>query len=452
MSDIFALDTDGQRHVAAEAALAPLPLNEATPTFFEGLASGTGAGVMRGGARVGQFIGMSLAAPLSLYERAAGQEGRFTDPYFKAIDQYANNAVDHWTPDPASVGTAGRVLGGLGEIALPLAAGGGNPALMLGSQEMGVATDLARSGVSAGAAVGAGVTQGVATAVGFKLPFLGKTLLSRAGTGAAGNLATNTVATAVQREILQRSGNDQAAAQFDPWDIEARTVDVLTGLAFGGLAHLELRASDRRAILVANNAKHFQHDTTPGVPLDDASALAHQKAMEQATDQILRGEPVTTPHELEQAQFVPRPGAIDADLDGAIAKELGVKSAAPPEPRQFLPKQEALDAEPTTAAAKPAAEGGEPAVTLPKAPEPEKPAAPIDAAADTAVPDVDAARAVLENYDVQVPTGDFDAEGLPKQASARKLMEQLDEDVAQAKTDAKGFGAAVLCFLQGGGA
>lgn len=307
MSDVFELDTDGRTSMDQFARANPIRPEEVNAGAFQGMIQGTGEGLMRGGARTAQFVGLAAAAPLVLYEDATDQEGRFTDPYFHALDEYTTSAVDYWTPGPAEVGKVGQILGGLAEIALPLMAGGGNPALLIGAQTTGPAIDLVREGVDADTAASVGLIQGAATAAGFRIPMLGRTLTQRLAAGVAGNLAVNVPAAAAQRAVLEATGEPEAAQRFNPLDLEARALDVLTGLAFGGIAHGQLRTADREAIAAANNAKHFQSDTAPGTPRDVASSVAHQLAMEQATEQLLNGEPVSVPPEIATAEFEPRP-------------------------------------------------------------------------------------------------------------------------------------------------
>jgi hypothetical protein len=317
---VFDLDTKGQEALAEESRLNPISIDDVHVGAFTGLGRGIGSGIMRGGARAAQFLGMTggallqMAGPPVEPVSEAGLDAygsdadlareRVSDAYFSKVDEYANNAVDHWTPAHAEVGKAGQVLGGFGEIVLPLMAGGGNPTLLIGGQEMGQATDLAREGVDAGTAVRSGVIQGAASAVGFKLPFLGSSVTSKMLTGAVGNTAVGAWTAATQRAWLESDGYKQLAEQYDPLDVEARAVDLLSGAAFGGLEHV--MPGDRDAIAVANNAKHFQHDTAPGMPADIAASVAHQDALETAIEQTLRGEPVSVPAAVTQAEFLPR--------------------------------------------------------------------------------------------------------------------------------------------------
>jgi hypothetical protein len=321
VSDIFALDLEGQNALKAEAAMNPVELSQADPSFWKGVTKGIGMGVMRGGAETAdamQSFGRLFDAP--------GTDQDATDELAADIH---HSSVDYWTPAPAEVGKAGQVLGGLGEITLPLMAGGGNPALLVGTETNKVGKQLVDQGVDASTATEVAVLQGAATAVGFRLPFLGKTLTSRVLSGAGGNLALNAGTTAAQQQLLKQAGEEKVAEQFDPLNLEARAIDVLTGVAFGSLAHLQLRPSDRAAVATANNAKHFQHDTAPGVPADVAASVAHQDAMELATDQLVRGETVNVGKSgVQDATYVPKPSA-SPDLPELQDIEQAVRPSTP---------------------------------------------------------------------------------------------------------------------------
>lgn len=409
---IFELDPEGQRSVAEEAQTNGFDANSIPPSFFEGTATGIGQGVMRGGARAGQFLGMAAAAPVALLDKVADTD--YADHVFRALDSTVNSAVDYWTPDANSVGTAGRVLGGLSEIALPLMAGAGNPALLIGSQEMGTATDLVRQGADPKAAIGAGIVQGASTAIGFKIPFVGKTFLGKVASGAAGNLVTNAGASAISQRLLKSTGDDALAEQFDPFNAEARLVDVLTGIAFGGLAHISA-LSLRDAAIATANAKHFQQDTAPGIPADAQSSVAHQNAMEAATRDLLEGKQVEVPHaDLAEAQFLRRPDEpLSAPVVDAIAEYGPAESSKSP-----------------------------PVEDITGVAEPRPPSEPIDD------PIVASAHEIAALTDHQIPIADEN--GNITTISSKQLLADSAAAMKQAETDSKGFLAAATCFLQGG--
>lgn len=304
---VFALDTEGQAALAEEARANPIDISEASPGFFRGLPKAIGLGTMRGGAKTGDFMQTA---------------GRFFDePGIDqdAVDAYADDirksSIDYWTPQANEVGTAGRVMGGFSEMVLPLMAGGGNPSIMLGTQAIHTGKELVDQGVDAATAAKVATLEAAGSGLGFKIPFLGKTLATRIGSGIAGNLAINTTTAATQQQILKRSGYEDQAKQFDPGNLEARALDVLTGIAFGGIAHVTAaKPSERAAAATLNNAKHFQEDTAPGVPADPISSMLHQDALETAIKQEVRGEPVSVPAKIAEAQFVPRPSDTGSEL------------------------------------------------------------------------------------------------------------------------------------------
>ncbi len=446
---VFDLDTRGQADLAETARLNPVLLGDSPAPAFTGMAKGIGMGIMRGGVRVAQLAAMAGGGILSMFERdpnlgprAVGMyaPGALTDPYFRAVDEYVNNAVDYWTPSPAEVGKAGQILGGLSEIVLPLAAGG--PALLVGSQEMGHATDLARQGVQAGTALKAGLIEGAASAVGFRLPFLGRTLASRVATGAVGNLALGAGGAAAQHGVLSADGYQELAAQYNPGDVEARAIDVLTGAAFGGLAHLHMRAADREALLTAANAKHFQNDTAPGHPVDIEASVAHQEALETAIEQTLRGEPVNVPVTATQADFIPRERNVSVEARAQGAQDAGIPLEPPADvPRGSIPEGAVLAEPDLPAALRERAAAGEAGQPAPEAvQQPEQARQPASAA-------VTAAEQAVIQRDFPVATGETDAAGRPVVRSARELLAEADAGIAKAQNDAKGFHAAVACFL-----
>lgn len=323
---VFDIDQNGQQALSEDARLNPISSNQVTPGAFTGTAKGIGMGVMKGGARVGQFIGLAGAVvPMAIDKITDGDNfsGKsLTERYFKGMDETVNRAADYWTPSHSEVGKVGQVLGGLSEVIPPLLASGGNPAvaatLVAGSQTAGTGIDLVKQGVDGKTAGTVAAIQGLSAYAGFKIPFLGNTLATRMGSGVAGNLVTNAGGAAAQSKLLKGSGYDEQAKQFDPLNGEARAIDVLTGMAFGGFAHLasgraQLKPTEVDAVLTANNAKHFQEDTAPGTPVDARSSSAHQTALESAVDQMVRGDRVNISDAITDAQFIRRPESAVGD-------------------------------------------------------------------------------------------------------------------------------------------
>jgi hypothetical protein len=438
---VFDIDEAGQERVD-EWASSNLLTDEVPgpPGILKGAISGAFEGVMRGGARAAQAIGI-LASPFiraDLEQRLGRSDPDLMDPYFEAVDATATNAVDYWTPNANEVGKVGQVLGGFGEIALPLMAGAGNPSLLIAAQTTGPAVDLVNQGVDAQTATLAGIAQGAGTAIGFKMPFLGKTLATKIASGALGNTAVNASMTAAQRELLLAGGYEDLAKNYDPLDVESRAIDLLTGVAFGGIDYLAtrpLKPSEVAAVATANNAKHYQFDTAPGRPVNVRDSVAHQEAMEASMEQVLAGEPVAVSPEVTQADFIPRPERAPVE----VLEELVALDAARAENvAEAVAESESVapDAEPE----------GKPAKAPPK-PAVEQAG---EGGAREAHPDVAAAHGHLEDADVQVPTGALNDDGSPVSRSARELMAEAEAEVTQAKSNAIGIQAAITCLLSRG--
>jgi len=271
------------------------PSTAPAPGIFDNFARGAGQYAMRSLAETGRAVDMAGAVFPIAYDKITGGTEQ-QDQYFREHDEVFNRAVDYWTPKPGEVGTAGQVAGQLAGGVMQAMI---SPALLVGTTQLSTAEDLARQGVGATTANTVGAVQGVGAAIGLKLPFLGTSLATRVLSGAGGNLMQGTAGALASSEVLKANGYEKEAERFNPWDIRARTLDVMLGAAFGGLAHLEakgapkLTPTDEAAILVANQARHLEDSTPQGRPATDADATMHADAMRQAIDQVLRGEPVT---------------------------------------------------------------------------------------------------------------------------------------------------------------
>lgn len=324
MSDaLFDLDPEGN---AAQAQRMQLNATDAAPApaVFQNFGGAVGNHAMRAAANVGRTVAILAAAPAVAIEKLTGTEGQTSDSIFKAVDDYFNPAVDYWTPNAAQTGKAGQIVGGLVEGIAPLALGPAGVPAMLGNAQVGTSTDLMREGVDADTALKVGLAASASNAVGFKIPFLGKTLASRVVSGAAGNLAVNSSAALVQNKTLEGSGYTEAAKQFDPTNTEARALDVLMGAAFGVVTHASSprpTVSQGDAVLATRNAKNFQQDSAPGVPKDVASSAAHQANMEQAMLQLMRGEKVDLASTIQDADFLKPPEAMRETHVAAAVRE-----------------------------------------------------------------------------------------------------------------------------------
>lgn len=338
MSNIFALDDAGNAEQAQRmrenGVLATDPV---TPGLFDNTFGSVGEGFMRGGIRTLQALDLTAAAPMVLYEKATGQEGKYTDSYFKNLDETIQPALDYWTPSAASTGTAAKVLGQLAETASPLMLAGFNPELMIANAGLDEPADLVKQGVDSGRAVAVGEVSALANAAGFKIPFLGKTLVSRLASGAVGNVAINTGARAAQQAVLTGT---PAAQDYAPLNPSALAVDALMGLAFGGLHHLgspkrEPLPSEKDAVATLNNAKHFQ-DSAPGAPADIGASIAHQDVLGRTITDLARGDEPSAGDELIGQEFHAEPAQVQQRVSTADAIRSAVDETKAESPDSFI--------------------------------------------------------------------------------------------------------------------
>lgn len=459
---VFDLD---ERESLSALSTQGVRLDQVEPVFGYRTAYGFGMGVMKGGARVAQAVGLAGAAIPIAFDKVAGGT-RAQDAYFGTYDDVMQNAADYWTPRAEEVGTAGKLLGGLAEMALPLMAGAGNPALLLAGQGLGMGVDLAREGVNPYSAAAVGTVQAAATAGGFAIPFLGRNLLQRVGMGAAGNLATNIPADFVSQEVLRAAGATEQAKRFDPFSLEARTLDIVAGGAFGAVGHLLARGSitedDARAAWAsARNAKNFQEDSAPRPLETPEQSIAHQTAMETALQQFARGEPIRVPPSvadgIDGVTQAPRPEMVAA-LREVMAEQgpplpdetpRAIDTAAQPDPVAAAVQDltgQSLDAvlqAPGVRALR-ALVGVDPDAPPMAARVADTPAPEASKGLAAQLPELDAARAVVTRLpDTAVKLEDG------TEVRASDLLARVEADVRQAEVEAKTFSAAVQCFLEG---
>lgn len=270
------------------------------PGFFTGFGKGIGMYAMKGFAETARAIDLLGAVPPVLMDKLSGGTTR-GDEYFKQHEDVFGNAVDYWTPKAGEVGAAGQIVGSLAG-ALPQIMI--NPVLGVGTAVLAPAEDLTKAGVGPGSAITVGMIHGAALAAGIRMPFLGSTLAMKMATGAGGNLAQGILAAAGSKGVLAAGGYDKAAEGFQPFDVTQRTVDVLMGLAFGGLAHLDAKAQAayraaftedvKNALLVKNQAMQLDAIANAYKAADDLPEHLNVKVnkIQEAVAQALRGEPV----------------------------------------------------------------------------------------------------------------------------------------------------------------
>jgi hypothetical protein len=332
---LWAANAEQIRTAADNAAYRPDVPRETG--VFDNFGSGSGRYFMRSMAEVGRAASMAFAAaPVALdklaeLQGAQYEGGRLQDRYFKFHDEVFGNAVDYWTPKPGEVGAAGQVVGSLAGGLVQFFA---SPAVMVGTNMLSTSEDLVRQGVDPGAALVAGDVAGLSTVAGIATPIFGKTLAQRMAAGAVGNFATNIPEAAIKREVVKAAGAPEVAAQFDPWDVRARLVDTLMGVAFGAKAHRDARLSATQvdALMTVNAARQLEESALPTRPSTEAELTAGVAKTRQALDQMLRGEPVHVEGETPIPKDIPPERAEIARLVDEEIKPLTGEPIAKPEP------------------------------------------------------------------------------------------------------------------------
>jgi hypothetical protein len=237
---------DRQRREVEQQSLLIEPSQEAfEPDWFEGVPAGIGTGVARAVGVANQLAGA-----------VEYQVGRaFTEPLDMVFDTKATEALRRitieepakftaaQTPDPLTVGAAGRVLYSVVGVGAPAIAAGivGGPAAAAaaagGFQMTGTMTDLMQQGVDERTAIGAATIDGALTTVGVAIPAAigGRVALNTLLYGPGVNVAQDIVASKGIGAYLKSQGYDELAERYSELQSEQLAADVILGAAFGYL-------------------------------------------------------------------------------------------------------------------------------------------------------------------------------------------------------------------------
>lgn len=302
--------------------------------FWEGLPRAAGLGVMHGGARVAQAVGLAGAVVPMAIDAIAGKDNfgdkSLTEQYFDAYTGTVAPALDYWNLPADGIGKAGEIVHGLAGIALPLAAAGGNPELLMLTQGMGTAADLAKKGVDGQTAASGAMISAFTTGIGMKLPMAGNTLAKSLALGVGGNVGVGVLDRAAMKAMLEHQDYDAVAAQYKPFDTTQMALDAFIGAAFGTLAHVtkapeaakgdtpprKLTPDEQAAVLAMNEVRTRDADTLTR-PGDIVAAGAAHDAQNLARMQMDAGQPVSVAHGLGD---VIDPPTIEAARQMAIER------------------------------------------------------------------------------------------------------------------------------------
>ncbi|MCV3976463.1 hypothetical protein [Pseudomonas aeruginosa] len=349
MSFIGDLAFEDQRALEDEALANPA-VNDTSPDFWDGSLDSIGTGFIRGAFEAASSVeagfnnlwisGLDAAASAFLPEPRGGGTPSVTDAETMLRDEQAKANAEYITslrPDPETTGMAAQVTGELAAV-IPrtiagFAAGGpvggaiaaGAPAGYAGAIEaeaQGIDPETARiKGAIDAATYGIGALMPAARFVGAAVPDFAVTVGANVGLGVASRGGT--------AALLEANGYTQQAQQYKALDATSMAVDAVLGAAFWGVGRIGARApqQDIDAALAANNSGHAQDGSAPGAPVDPASSVAHQSALDLAIRQLSRNEPVDlSPIAplVDRAEFLRgnRVGPDDAAIRSAAEQEV----------------------------------------------------------------------------------------------------------------------------------
>lgn len=315
----FELDTRGADEIDERALEGGVPFMSGGPSFFEGTPTAGAKGLARGTVAKGALLIGDAATPVlkPVAKTVDKLIGTGLDAWLDEQQRRSRQAMEDLRPDPHTTGFAAQVLGSFLDIGSSAALFTPEGAAILEGYSR--KQELETQGVGPNVAAAGGAVSGLATLVGVKAPLtLGRTAVGQGpisvarnmGYGAAANISAGVAERGTMRELLERTGFKDQAKLFAPYDEEAMLAEGVVGALFsGGAVALELRGSQKgqRAIdaaMTSKAAKHRAIEVAPGVPADSRSTAAHADAMDMATSQALRNEPVMVGDALADATFV----------------------------------------------------------------------------------------------------------------------------------------------------
>lgn len=280
-------------------------------------------------------------------------DGSAYKEYMDATDPTLSSAEQYWHTDPdEDVGTGAKVLGGVGRIVLPLAAGGGNPSLMVASETTLGAQEALEHGASANQAVGIGIVQGAAAGVGAFAPAaVGKTVVAKVASGAAINAGLGIATRAGQNAIA--GDNKELSDLYDPFDSTSLATDIGMGATFGAVAAIAGRRrtaplEQQDAITDAEIQQHT-NNLINGEPVSANAANQHQRNLNQAETALKTGQAVKTVMpdvRAKRVSIVQQDGisgsGVEANLMGLLLKKEGAGSFDTPSRFTKIPPSKPL--------------------------------------------------------------------------------------------------------------
>ncbi|ONN50960.1 transglycosylase [Acinetobacter genomosp. 33YU] len=319
------------------------------PSVFDGAISSPFRGMAVGLNKVGDAISAPIDAVVDRvsYSLKDVSTNEFIEPYaeYKAKREKARDDLVYGTiadlEDKENTGLVGNIGVGLGDYlwrgALGVATGGtvGAATLTGGSTGNYVYTNLTRKGVDESTALKVAGVNAVGDAVGTALPisygFKGSGgLVGDAALSIGGATGLNTGMQYTSEQILKSEGYDKQAKQYEVTGETVATDLLINALMFGGARYLGSRQNkldseidteinqlnaddletrnDQLNDALVRNSFEFEDTTLPVKTTDPVQQNRHYQNLDAATEQILKGQPVSVP---SKVQGEPRKNTVD---------------------------------------------------------------------------------------------------------------------------------------------
>ncbi len=307
------------------------------PGVFDGAISSPFRGMAIGLNKAGDAISAPIDAVVDRvsYSLKDVSTNEFIEPYeeFKAKREKARDNLVYGTiadlEDKDNTGIVGNIGVGVGDYlwrgALGVATGGtlGAATLTGGSTGNYVYTDLTRKGVDENTALKVAGVNAVGDAIGTALPigygFKGSGgLVADAALSVGGATGLNTGMQYASEQLLKSNGYDKQAKQYEVTGESVATDLLINSLMFGGARYLGSRQNkldqdvdaeinqlnsddietrnDQVNDALVRNSFEFEDTTLPVQTTDPVQQNKHYQNLDAATEQILKGQPVSVPN------------------------------------------------------------------------------------------------------------------------------------------------------------
>lgn len=351
--DTFADDEQKSVEELQRKGITGKPTVQKEVGIFDGAISSPFRGMAIGLNKVGDAISAPIDAVVDRvsYSLKDVSTNEFIEPYeeFKAKREKARDNLVYGTiadlEDKDNTGIVGNIGVGIGDYlwrgTLGVATSGtlGAATLTGGSTGNYVYTDLTRKGVDENTALKVAGVNAVGDAIGTALPigygFKGTGgLVADAALSVGGATGLNTGMQYASEQLLKSNGYDKQAKQYEVTGESVATDLLINSLMFGGARYLGSRQNqldqdvdaeinqlnsddfetrnDALNDALVKNSFEFEDTTLPVQTTDPVQQNKHYQNLDAATEQILKGQPVSVPNTVARGNIDIAPSEFKA--------------------------------------------------------------------------------------------------------------------------------------------